>query len=295
MPSDTSPPPTSRDGFALVAVLWLAGLIAAIAAGFAVSVRLNVLTHAAALHGLELEAAADGLARLTAFRLAAEPATPQPAPGAALACRWSRGISAELLIQDHAGLIDLNAVSPDLIARLIAGLGAAPGLAEEIAKAIRDFSDTGATEDAGEPAAYPGQGFGPKNAAFDAIEELDQIPGMTEPLYRALLPHVTVHSLQAGFDPAAMTPELKRMLRFSPSGEPPPDLATLVVPSQKRFYSIDVRVATKAGARYRRMAVVELQPGNPDRPFTIVAWQRGGDFAMGPPAATPCFETVPAN
>ena len=280
-----------RDGFALVAVLWLAGLIAAIAAGFAVSVRVNLLTHAAALHGQQLEAAADGLAHLTAFRLAAEAEAGIPAPGVAKRCRWNAGIAAEVLVQDQFGLIDLNAAPLDLLRRLAAGVGASPGDAETIAAAIGDFRDADheAAQGGGEPEVYPELDFGPKNAPFEATQEIDQLPGMTETLYRAMLPHVTIYSQRAGFDPAAMTPALKAVLGFSSSGEPPTDLVGLIEVSPKRVYGIDARVATASGNRYRRLAIVALER-HPDRPYTIFTWQRGGEFDMGPPVVTACFE-----
>ncbi len=293
MPDECEHPKTSTsEGFALVAVLWLSGLIAVMAAGFAVSARLNILTHAAALHGQQLEAAADGLTRLTAFRLATEPTAPETP----LRCRWNDTTFAEVHAQDQSGLVDINAASIELIRQLVEGAGAAPGLAEKIALAIGDFRDVDSVDanEASEPETYPGMGFGPKNGPFEAIEELDQIPGMTETLYRALLPHVTIYSLQAGFDPAVMTPALKALLGFSPSGEPPPSLAPLVLVSARRVYGIDARVATDAGARYRRMAIVTLER-HPDRPFYTNTWQRGGDFEMGERAAEPCFEVGSSN
>jgi general secretion pathway protein K len=279
------------EGFALVAVLWLSGLIAVIATGFALSARVNILTHAAALHGQQLEAVADGLTRLTGFRLAADPATLPTDPGEAQTCRWDENLHAEVFVQDQSGLIDINAASFGLLQALAEGLGASPQEAKNLANAIGDFRDADETDADGgpEPTQYPGMTFGPKNAAFEAIEELDQVPGMTPFLYRAFLPHVTIYSLQAGFDPRVMTTTLKAVLDFSPSGEPPPNLAGLGFVSPKRVYGIDVRIATAAGARYRRMAIVTLER-QPDRPFFINTWQHGGEFEMGPPTFVPCFE-----
>jgi general secretion pathway protein K len=287
---------TGREGFALVAALWLSGLIAVMAAGFAISVRMNILSNAASLHGLQQEAVADGLTRLTAFRLAAEPETFSLEPGSPLRCRWNETTFAEIYIQDQSGLIDINASSIDLIQRLVEDAGAAPALAEKIADAIGDFRDVDSVDKSGaaELVTYPGVNFGPKNSAFEAIEELDQIPGITEPLYRALLPHVTVFSLQAGFDPAVMSPALKSILGFSPSGEPPTRLAGFLYVSAKRAYGIDVRVATGAGSRFRRMSVATLER-LPDRPFFINTWQRGGDFEMGRAPDDPCFELGATN
>ena len=289
-------PETGREGFALVAALWLSGLIAVMAASFAVSVRVNIISHTTALHSRQQEASADGLTRLAAFRLAAEPSAISLEPGSPLRCRWSETVQAEVHVQDHSGLIDLNTSSIDLIQHLLEGAGVAPGLAEKMALAIGDFRDVDSVSADGspEPVTYPGFDFGPKNSVFEAIEELDQIPGMTEPLYRALLPHVTVHSLQAGFDPAVMNPTLKKILGFSPSGEVPTKLKGFQHVSTKRVYGIDVRVVTSAGARFRRVSVVTLER-LPERPFYFNTWQRGGDFEMGQFASEPCYVVRATN
>jgi general secretion pathway protein K len=299
MPNECGTPlksETGREGFALVAALWLSGLIAVMAAGFAISVRINILNHAVSLHSTQQEAVADGLTRLIAFRLAAEPAAVPLDPGSPSRCRWDESTFAEIYVQDQSGLVDINASSIDLIQRLVEGAGAAPALAEKIANAIGEFRDVDTVDISGspEPQTYPGVDFGPKNSVFEAIEELDQIPGMTEPLYRDLLPHVTVHSLQAGFDPGVMSPALKSVLGFSRSGEPPASLAGFLHVSAKRTYGIDVRVVTRAGSRFRRTAVVTLER-LPERPFFINTWQRGGDFEMGQPPNEPCYALGATN
>jgi general secretion pathway protein K len=288
IPSDES----KREGFVLVAVIWLAGLIAAVVTGFAITTRVDILSSANIARGAEAEAVADGMARLTAFRLAAEPAalartTPD---GMAVICRWSDSETAGVAIQDQSGLIDLNAAPPFLLQRLIAGLGVPDSEAESLASAIADYRDADSEAAAGgfEPATYPGVDFGPKNAPFEAVEELDQIPGMGEQLYRKLLPLVTVHSAQPGFDPAVVPGAVKRALGFDAGGAPPAEIAGLAIASAARTFGIDVSVVSKSGARYRRLAMVSLVR-QPDRPYAILSWQRGGDFELAGAADRDCL------
>ena len=118
------PPAPGQHGFALIAAIWMAGLIAAIAAGFAIAVRLNLLASAADMHGRQLERVADGLTRLAAFRLAAEPALVQAQDGKPAGCTWSDRLVAEVIIQDQAGLVDLNGAPLELLTRLAGGAGA---------------------------------------------------------------------------------------------------------------------------------------------------------------------------
>jgi general secretion pathway protein K len=284
--------PDNRKGFVLVAVIWLAGLIAAVATGFALTTRIEIQAAANATQNAKAEAIADGLARLTALRLAGEPAQAQVGendPRAAV-CRWSATETAGIAIQDQSGLIDLNAAPTDLIARLMKGLGAPDAEATRLSAALADYRDAGNDAEAGgfEPETYPSMPFGPKNGPFLAVEELDQLPGMTQSLYRALLPLVTVQSLQPGFDPNVAPPALKSALGFTAANSAPPDLVGLTTVTNARAFGIDVFVEMKGGARYHRRAVIEMvrQPG---RPFAVLSWQRGGDFA---PLAKPARDCL---
>jgi general secretion pathway protein K len=290
--SSDQPARKDGEGFVLVAVIWLAGLIAAIAAGFAFTVRVDVLSSANIARGAEAEAVADGMARLTAFLLAAEPSALERAVvgGAVTVCRWSETGTVGVAVQDQAGLIDLNAAPTYLMQRLIKGLGVSEGDAERLAAAIADYRDADSDGMAGgfEPAEYPGVSFGPKNAPFQAIEELDQIPGMDEKLYRKLLPLVTVHSAQPGFDPTVTPPAVKQALGFDATGGPPGEIAGLAIASASQTFGIDVSVVSTSGARYRRLALVNLVR-QPDRPYAILGWQRGGDFELAGKAERDCF------
>jgi general secretion pathway protein K len=279
-----------RDGFVLIAVIWFAGLIAVVAAGFAVTTRVNVLTGANIVHNAEAAAAADGMARLIAFRLAAEPAALAglSRDGAVTLCRWDDRTTVGIAIQDQGGLIDLNAAPETLLERLIAGLGA-PGEAAALAAAIADFRDVDGDATAGvfEPDTYNGMEFGPKNAPFQAVEELDQLPGVSESLYRRLLPLTTVNSAQPGFDPAVAPAALKQALGLS-AASLPPEIAGLALASAGQTFGLDIMAVSASGARYRRLALVSLVR-QPDRPFAILSWQRGGDFELVGTAERPCF------
>src|SRR3954451_9301632 len=69
--SGEQPGETSRNsGFVLIAVLWLAGLISVMASVFAVSLRIHVLEESNALGNAQAMEKADGLVRLTSYRLA---------------------------------------------------------------------------------------------------------------------------------------------------------------------------------------------------------------------------------
>ena len=260
----------------LLPVLLIAGLLAAIAMAFTINVRTEILSRANSVHNARAERVADGLTRLAAWRLAS--GASQDAAGrrgVAMHCRWSEDVSASIAIQDQGGLVDLNAGPHELFVKLFDGVGVKPGRSTEIADALVDFRDAGSIANGGgeEPAAYPGQSFGPKNAPFQVVEELDQLPGLDQASYRKLLPYLTVHSLQPAPQPALAPQGLRQLLSFPVDGQeqPPPG----------KNYGIDVIVSLKNGAIFRRKSLVTIlrQPG---RPYAIMAWTRGGDVGELP-------------
>ena len=82
--------------------------------------------------------------------------------------------------------------------------------ASRIAKAIAAFrsASPGETGAAGREYAAAGRTYGPKNALFQSVLELDQVLGVDPALFRRLLPFVTVNSRQGGVDPRTAPPAL---------------------------------------------------------------------------------------
>jgi type II secretory pathway component PulK len=263
-------------GFVLVAVIWLAGLIAAITTGFAVKVRVDALTASNIVRNTQAELIADGMVRLTAWRLAtlAEPTT-----YADQSCMWRKGVTVDIRLQDQAGLADINVLPPTFFAELLRGLGANDRKAKDISEAMLDFRDGDSEAQSGgrEPQTYPERSFGPKNAPYQAVEELDQLPGMDEKLYRAILPLVTVHSSQPSIDPKSAPAALRIAFNQSASGDFTGSLINYVGASQGRTFGLDVRVTADNGARYRRRATAIILR-QPERPFAFLTWQRGGEW-----------------
>ncbi len=277
-------------GFVLVAVIWLAGLIAAITTGFVVKVRVDALTASNIVRNTQAELIADGMARLAAWRLAT---VAQPTNTTQTVCMWRKGLTVDVRVQDHAGLADINILPPEFFAELLRGLGADDRKAKEISEAILDFRDGDNVAQSGgiEPKTYPERNFGPKNAPYEAIEELDQLPGMDENLYRSVLPLVTVNSSQPGIDPASAPLALRKAFNQSASGAFTGSLANFVGASQGRTFGLDVRVTADNGARYRRLATAIILR-QPERPFAFLTWQRGGEWMEDKTTAltaTSCF------
>ncbi len=188
-------------------------------------------------------------------------------------------------MQDAGGLVDLNTGSPELVRALLLAATKDQGKAEALFAALQDFRDADSVAQSGgsEPRTYPGQTFGPKNGPFAVPEELDQLPGMTGDLFKTLVPLTTTLSQQPGIDPTRAPTSLLSLLGS--------DAQRFQSPSPGRMFRIDVMVELFNGIRYRRIAMVSLER-QPDRPYSVLLWQRGGDPGETPPmpeAAAPCL------
>jgi general secretion pathway protein K len=287
-----------QKGFILVAVIWLAGMVAAMAAGFAIKVRIETLSAANLSANTQAELIADGMARLTAWRLATGTyAVTQKGSlrGETWTCSWKPGVTVEVRVQDQAGLADLNTMPPEFFVEFFKKLGATQAQAENWSKALADFRDADdlGQDGAPEPRLYPDRDFGPKNASFQAIEELDQLPDMVDRIYRDALGFVTVYAGQPGIDPTTASPAMRKLFGQAESGDFNGLLVNYQGAPQGRAFGIDVRVTmdkSQVMARYRRKTVaVVLQ--QPEQPYVLLEWQRGGAWPVvpTPPAAQPCF------
>jgi len=280
----------NENGFILVSVIWIAGLLAVVATAFAITIRSHTLAGSNIVHNAHAESVADGMTLLTAARLAASSnMTELPKlNGERSFCSWSSDIAVAISVQDQGGLVDLNTSSLELFSALLNGLGVLPAKAEEITAALQDFRDPDSQAASGgvEPALFPGKGYGPKNAPLTIPEEIDQVLQGDDALFRKLMPWVTTYSQQPGLDLSRAPTELLSLLSTREGAD-----ARFASASPGKIFGIDVVAELKNGSRYRRQAIVSLLR-QPERPFAVLAWRRGGDTAEIPafPAnGPPCF------
>jgi general secretion pathway protein K len=235
------------------------------------------------------------------------------ADGTVYAWRFG-GATLRAAVHSEAGKIDLNAADESLLRGLfLSALWTGPdgepqGLDEAqataLVDALRDFADpdqltrlNGAEDPDYRAAGLP---WGAKDAAFEAVAELQQVLGMTAPLYRAVAPALTVHSGAKGVDarlaPRAVllalagaagttgatpgTPETEVVDDYlaaraaAPAGAAPafPGAAGRAA-ARARAYTIHAEAWLPGGAVFAREAVVRLGGGG--QPYRIEAWRQG--------------------
>jgi general secretion pathway protein K len=212
-------------GFGLIAVVWVTALLSLLALSFANSVRTHVRIAANAASSAAAEALADGgvqLAMLEINRLheAAERSAPA---GTFQSCQMPGGGIVAFALADEAGKLDLNVARAPLLTAFFIGNGFAPDRARGLADAIIDYrdSDDDRRASGAERDDYTGAGLsaGPKNAAFDTVDELVSVLGFQRSDLERLRPFLTVHSGQEGIDPSSAAPELIAALANGKTGD----------------------------------------------------------------------------
>ena len=192
-------------GWALVSVLWVLAILALLAAAA------QTLTYTSARgerHLLEralLNAALDaGVARAIAGITDARLDQRWPVDGTPQRFVYD-GVTLAISIQDETGRIDLNAADGSLLRQLLASAGESPDRASALVDKILDWRSStnlkrlqGAS-DADYAAA--GLNYRPRHGAFQTVDELRLVLGMTPELFAKLRPALTVYSKKPAIDP----------------------------------------------------------------------------------------------
>jgi general secretion pathway protein K len=272
-----------QQGFILVSVIWIVGLIAVMATAFAMTVRSHTLTIGNNLYNAKAEAISDGMVRyLIVKMLKADSAhSANRSDGSASLCSWADVANILFRIQDQGGLVDVNTASPALLQKLLARLRLDAVKQDALLDALENYKAPSSQSNLGSAQHYSSKNFGPKNQPLSSLDELDQVPGFSSEVLKQIRPLVTVYSQQAGIDPNRSPAGLLKML----GSESVP--AEFTSPSPQKVFSIDVLSELRNGARFHRQAMIAVL-GQPDRPFSILSWQpKYEDDPQQLPAANP--------
>jgi type II secretory pathway component PulK len=294
-------------GFALLVVLWSLALLSAIGVHISARGRTEVYVARNIVANAKAEALADAGTFRAIYALAdLAPETRWEADGELRQLAFSDGAVA-VVASDVTAKIDPNSTEQKIVAGLFLALDLEPdvarGLAEGIAQAVRSRNPVPASAPAapgtppggdgrrgGAPApasaastAPPdGTAIAPDQArrplAFATVEDLLQIPGMTEKILAKARDYLTVDSgLQKPTLPLAgrivrraleiageRTTSVDRSKTATASAGANPERLTVDIVSSAR---------TKDGAVFIRDAVVRIDPAN-EPGFAILHWRR---------------------
>lgn len=284
-------------GIALVAVLWMLALLSVIAGSLAFSTRTDLLIAGNIASIAQAEAIADGgIFRAISELIVPIRGDPNRWQGDGQPHVWEfAGASVIIRITDESARIDLNSAAEELLRGMFISLGTPETETTALVDTIQDWRDAddlrrlhGAERD---DYVAAGRTDGPANGDFETVEELRQVMGMTETLYRAIEPLVTVHSRQpwinGAISPRAVllalpgaTPELvdayiEQKRAAWAQGQPSPPFTfgqAVTASSTSTTFSIQAEAVLGDNTRFLREAVVRLT-GDPRSPYVVLAWR----------------------
>lgn len=297
------PLPLHQQGVAFLIVLWVVTLVAILMGGFAVIARTENLQARHLLDSTRARYAAEAGINLAAYALRRSDQTKQWVPDGRPYNFQFDGIDLAVTVNAESGKIDINVADEKQLQRVFQTLG---GLeqdqAQTLAARVKDWRDpdnlvsvNGAEEEDYEQA---GLAYGPANGPFVTVGALQQVLGMTYPLFKKLQPALTVHSGQANVN-AMYAPKsvlmtmpgvseevaqnLIDMRHQIPPGTNPgisgltlPDGTPLIARGHGVTYSVRSVARLPNGASTTLQATIRLGGNNTGaRPYVILRWREG--------------------
>ncbi len=313
---DPSPAGSSRDGFIIIAVLWMLIALATLASIYSVYIANTASALAASDDSLQAELLMTTSLELTAYQFSSAkdakdlqvPGVPG-SPGGAKARRPSGGgfrfragaANVGVTFVSEAARIDLNEAPLAMLAGLFAAFGVKSEDAVEYANRIvgwRDPPKAGATSD--EDGLYRSAGlkYSPRGGPFAHMDELWLVYGLPPALIDRMMPFVTVYSGLAGVNVLDAAPEviaalpgmtpalLNAFLDQREAGSvDEQSLPRLLGPSQEGAtadaspaYRVQVRIAFDNGRQVESEAVILT--GTSEAPYHVLYWR--DDASNGP-------------
>ncbi|MCP8687240.1 general secretion pathway protein GspK [Marinobacterium sedimentorum] len=182
-------------GLALVAVLWVLVLLSLLAANLSQGSRSNAQLAQNLVAATQGKYASEAGMQWALWNLQQPPEERWLADGSVQLLLLD-DIPVRVALQDESGKIDLNAAPVELLGGLFLAAELDNATADALADAIMDWRDdddlrrlNGAEDD---DYLAAGREYGAKDAAFERVEELQRVLGMTADIYRRVKGSLTV-------------------------------------------------------------------------------------------------------
>ncbi len=284
-----------RDGFIVVAALWILGALAALASIYSVYVANAATSVAVNDDALRAEAVVTAALELTAYQVTAAPPKDRLSRG-----RFEfrmNGANAAVEFCSEAARVDLNKASKDLLAGLFGALGASSNDAEEYADRIvgwRSPPPADSQDPEGSLYRAAGLNYGPRGAPFTHAAELALVLGVPPAMAERAMPYVTVFSgrPEINIRDAApeviaalpgMTPEQlnavlsdRQSLMERSSATTPGAAMTMVTTEGSKAMRVTVSMMFDNGRAIGAEAVILIDGRND--PYRVLAWRSDADM-----------------
>ena len=260
---------------ALIVVLWLVVLLSVMAAGHSKNVHTDSMLAARQVQSAKARALAEaGINHVILEMLAADSDRKLPVDGSLFTVRIGED-DVTIAIRDATGFVDLNAAKPELLEAALEACGVGETARRDLVDAALDWRDRDdlrrlhGVEDDDYLAA--GVAWTSRDGAFEAVDELKYLPGMSQSYYDCLAPVVTVHSGQGGLNMEYAPPALITALTGEEVPAADSDDAAADGPRNGTFH-IYASASGSAATIAAIEAVVRISRAS-KTPFTIVDWR----------------------
>jgi general secretion pathway protein K len=286
---------SARDGFIIVAVLWILIALATLASIYSIYVGNSALALSVMDDGLQAKELVSTSAELTAYRLTVPTKERRPTRGG-FSFRLDRA-NVVVNFSSETARIDLNAAPKPLLAGLFAALGASNDYAGQYADRIIGWRTTPKPNAQSDEAALyraAGLAYLPRGAPFAHANELWLVQGLPPALVRRAMPFVTVYSGRPEiniFDAPAtviaalpgMTPaRLNNFLAQRETVSPEPESISRLLGDQPNAtaegssaFRLRIHIAFDNGWQTRSEVVILLDAA--DQPFHVLSWRNDID------------------
>jgi general secretion pathway protein K len=295
-----------RNGFIVVAVLWILAALATLASIYASYVANTVIASRVNDARIQAQAVISAAVELVAYQLTASNAETRPTRGAFNFRMGTANVAVEF--RSETARIDINDAPKELLAGLFVALGARFEAAQEYADRIVGWRTNSREE--GQPLgkeapAYRTAGltYTPREAPFTHVGELSLVLGIPPLLIERALPYVTVFSGRPEINVIdapplvlaalpGMTPErLNAVLNSRAVSQQNRELVLQMLGPGQNGATIEGSKATRVRAgvnfdngRRTTASVVILIQEDADEPYRVLSWR---DDADGPIADEP--------
>ncbi len=273
-------------GVAIIAALWASAIVAVIVMSVLQLMKADAFLSHGRQEQARLQAAADGAINIAILAMLGPRETQPPTNGIPVSIQ-SVGHPARITVRDEAGKIDINHATVGTLRQLLVNAGLDTSQAIEVANRIIDWRDpqvenrTSASDDSAYRQA--GRAYEPRSTAYQSVEELRLLLGMTDALYSTIAPSLTVYSQAQWVDPAYADASVLRVFAV---GDATARTALQRLDEVKRglaapqpspgvtlghAYTITAEVGAPGGARAIRSTVIRLTDRQ-QSPVLIYRW-----------------------
>ena len=269
-------------GFALILVVWILVLIGAIGSYLVANGRAET----AIAHNVRGAASAEALADAGIARVVFNQTDPDSSNRWKLDGQSHRIVlpAGDIIVrlQDETQKINPNLASDALLAALFEVSGVDRGRARHLGAAVADWvgPDGPAREGGAKLEQYraAGRSYGPPNAPFESLDELQLVLGMTPAIMASARPFLTLYSKAPAPGGSGAPHVVQRALALAarsdeggdtpqaPGGKPPP--------ADEKLIAAQITAHSRDGGVFVRTAVLSLEPQGA-QPYSVLDWERG--------------------